>query len=347
MLGDFTGPAALAAKGIQAGTQFAVTEANNRTDLKFKLSVTYTDTGGDPTKAPPAMSQVAATSENLAALYSPLTGSALAMAPIAQREKLPMIVAQAGGNGVIEAGNYIFRTTAPQRNYTYLMGEYLKSKGVKTMGLVYPTNNPTQVDLAENIYPQLAKQYGFSIVSIQKITTADTDFSSVVTQLVKANPDVVNLQTLVGQAGQIVTQMRRAGYKGDIIGSAGFAGGALTPLGDLANGIAWPGDFSAASTDPLQQKFTKNYTSATGKTPDAFTAEGYDLVQLLIAGTKNAGSKVTRDTLRDGIEKATKAGIDGATGHLQFLNRDARVPGVLIVWQSGKETVVNVPHKQP
>jgi ABC-type branched-subunit amino acid transport system substrate-binding protein len=129
----------LAVKAIEASHMLGST----------KIQITYKDT--QTTQAMAVSEASAAADSNTDAIFGPvLSTEAVAVAPIVESAKIPTIFTQAGGPGVVTPGGYVFRVTAPQSEYQPKMVAYLKSKGVKTVTMLFDATVPTGRDRADD-----------------------------------------------------------------------------------------------------------------------------------------------------------------------------------------------------
>ncbi len=336
---DQTGPAGFTGVEGKKGIDLAVEQANSSKTLGgAKLAVDLQDAASDPKQATSLMTNM--TKKDYPVLSVGMTsGGALAAAPIAQRAKKPLAVILAGAPGIVETGDHVYRANAPQPTYHHLLATHLKNKGVKTIAQVYDNDVPTNVTLAKQTWPQLAKENGFQITSTDGVAVTATNFGSVVSKIMQAKPQAVLMHLTGAQHVTFATALKRAGYQGIIAGGAGLSAGILKPMGDQANGILFPLDFSAGTSSPSGKQFVDAYKQKYGADPSVYAADAYDAMQLVINSLKQADS-FTPQAVQKGMTAVSQSGFDGAAGKVTFQNRDARVPGVLIEWRDGKENII-------
>ncbi len=335
---DSTGPAGFTGVEGKKGIDLAVEEANAAKALgDATLAVDVKDGASDPKQAASLMTSMV---KDYPVVSQGMTsGGALAAAPIAQRAKVPIAIILAGAPGIVETGEYVYRANAPQPTYHHLLAEHFKNQGVKTVAQVYNNDVPTNETLAEETWPELAKQNGFQITSSDGVGATATNFASTVSKIMSANPDAVVMHLTGAQHVTFATALKRAGYQGKIAGGAGLGAGILKPMGAQGDGILFPIDFSAANTDPNIKKFVDAYTAKYNESPSPYAADAYDAMQLITKSLAAADSFEAED-VKAGMDKVTGEGFDGAAGAITFENRDARVPGVLVEWRDGKENVI-------
>ena len=333
LLGDITGAAAFAGTSIQKGVEAAVEHVNSEGLLEGStLEVSVVDTASDTREAATAMTDVA-DGDSLVSMYGPQSANALAIAPIAQDEGIPLVAIQSGTEGVVETGDYVFRATAPQSTYQQLLVDSLAADGVQTAAVVFQSEVPTLVELSQE-YPDLLDEAGIDLVASEGFQGSNFDFAALASQVVDEDPDAIVLLGQGAANATVATQLLQSGFEGQVTGANGFSGGVLAPLGADADGFRWATDFHADAPGESVQTFVETFRDVVGEEPDNFAAEGWDAVLLTVAGIQAADS-CDREGIRDGLLTATEAGLEGAAGETTFDERDARVPGVLVEWRDG------------
>jgi branched-chain amino acid transport system substrate-binding protein len=107
------------------------------------------------------MSRVAE-SDSVGAVFGCAGQVALAIAPVAQQAEIPLVAARSGSDGVLDAGDYVFRATAPQTSYQNLVVDKLAAQGLKSAVVVYQSDNPTPGGLGERVNPDLVAKAGIA-----------------------------------------------------------------------------------------------------------------------------------------------------------------------------------------
>ncbi|MFT3797493.1 ABC transporter substrate-binding protein [Microbacterium sp.] len=332
-----SGVVSLIGKDSQAGQEFAIQQLNEEKFLgDTKLSIKFEDTKTDPQRAVQLAS--AAVAAKPPVVLSPLTSAEnLAIAPILQRGSVPLVIHGAMVEGLVETGDFIFRTTAPQGTYQQAAVDRLKELGVKKMILVYTADNPGTKSWAETTMKPLLADNGIEVVESIGIAQSQTDFSSVATKVADWGEDTAVGLAVQGTAnGTIVTQMRDQGFKGHFVGDNNFASGTLAAAGDKAKGAFCVVAFSPELDFPSTKAFVEAWGKAhNGEVPSAYASEGYTMVLFAVTGIKNANS-VDPVEVQKGLLKASQDGIEAGPGPITFKDRDARVEGALIVWDGEK-----------
>ena len=325
---DLTGPVGSVGIVTQNGMKLAEKQVNDSGMLgSAKLQIDFKDTETKSDQAVSLMSS--AVSTDVTAIFGPVSSQeAVAVAPIGQSAKIPTIFTQAGSKGVVDAGDYVFRVTAPQDYYQPKMAKHLKAEGIKTVSFIYDSTVPTTKGVTEKTLPPLLKEQGITIKGSYGFQNGTTDYSAYVSKVVGEKPDAVGLEGTNPEVSPIISSLRNAGYTGLIFGGTSFGAASLKAAGPLAKDVVWATDFDPKSTFPQTAKFVTDYKAMFNSDPVNYSAEGFDAVYLLAYGLKNAGS-TDREKVHAGMVQATKAGYDGALGPLKFEGNDLRQDGYL------------------
>jgi branched-chain amino acid transport system substrate-binding protein len=337
---DRTGPVAYAGDGAARGGSLAVRQINEGHFLGkgVKLQLGDVDTAGSIEKASSEMTRAAADPDVAAVIGPTQAQQAATVAPLVERSKLPTVFTQAGAEGVV-TGDYTFRATAPMSTYYDLAAEYLAKKHSKKVGVLYNSTFTTFAELGKESFPVLAAKNGLDIVSSTAVQSSTQDFTTPVQTVAARNPDALVMFLTAPQSVTALTQLRQAGYSGQVVATSVQGAGNVVEAGKSAKGLVYPTDFSPAQQDEKAKRFVKDYTAKYGKQPDPYAAEGYDAVWWIARAIK-ASDSATRDGIQKGLQKVAEEGFAGAMGKLTFEGNDMRVPGVLVRWDGAGETLV-------
>jgi branched-chain amino acid transport system substrate-binding protein len=134
----------------------------------------------------------------------------------------------------------------------------------------------------------------------------DVDFSASVARMHDANCDMLVLGTIVRDAVQIISAVRKTGWKVDMMGQAASYDDVVAQVpGGTTEGFysMTPMLFSAeGSESPEVKAFSDAYQRDYGKNPNFAAQIGYTGAQLVVQALKNGGRDLTADTFVSGME---------------------------------------------
>ena len=125
------------------GYELAIKEINDTDFLDgTKLDITYADTKGEPQTAAQELTKTTTAGDVSAVFGSVASSDAVAMSPLAEKEKMPIIYTQAGSDGVV-VGDYTWRVTPLMRTYYTNLKKWIEETGAKSIGIIYTEATPT------------------------------------------------------------------------------------------------------------------------------------------------------------------------------------------------------------
>ncbi len=271
----------------------------------------------------------------IALLGEVASGRSLEAAPIAQKEKIPMISPSSTNPKVTEMGNYIFRVCFIDPFQGTAMAKFAKDTlHLKKVALLTSVSSPYSVGLAKYFKETFAK-IGGEVTIEQKYSEGDKDFKAQLTAIKAAGVDGIFVPGYYTEAALICKQAKELEMNFPIFGGDGWEAPQLIEIGGKAmEGTYYSTHYSPENTSPKVQDFVKKFRARfANETPDAMAALGYDSAMVLADAIKRAGT-TEHAKLRAAIA-ATK-NYDGVTGMTTIdANRNATKAAVVITVKDG------------
>lgn len=338
---DQTGPVAYAGVGANKGAELAIDEINSEGFLGDGVEITMetTDTAGEIDRAVSEMSK-AMSDQEVSAILGPTMGQqAAAVAPSVNQQQVPTVFTQAGSEGVV-TGDYTFRATAPMETYYDVAMDWLDQSKHQDVAVVYNATYPTFSGLGEDVVPSLAEERDVEITQSLKAQDTTQDFTNQAQTIASSKPDAVVMLLTAPQSVTFLSQVRQAGYEGQVVGTSVQAAGNIAEAGKAAEGLVYPVPFSTALEQEASQEFATAFEEEYGEQADVYAAEGYDAVWWIARAIEASGDS-SREGIQEGLAQVAEDGFTGAQGELTFDGNDARVPGAMVRWAEGEETLVD------
>ena len=307
-----TGPASFLGEPERNTLEMLVKEANAKGGLKGrKLELVVYDTQGDATKAVQLATKLIK-NDKVAVIVGPsTTGETMAVIPVAEKAKIPLISCAAGVKITEPVKKYVFKTpandhVAAEKIFNYMAAKKQKSVALLTVTDGYGSSGREQLK-------DLAKKKGIAVVADETYGPKDTDMTAQLTKIKGSKADaIICWGTNPGPA--IVTRnVKQLGIKIPLYQSHGVASKKYIELAgaDNAEGVTLPAGKLAifdklAKKDPqakLLQDYNAAYKKAYGVEASTFGGYAYDAF-LMIAEAAKRGT--TPDQLRDGLEGIKK-----------------------------------------
>ena len=339
---DLSGATANYGAAIQKGINLAVKQMN---DQKFLgeghvVKVVFEDAAGDPKQAIAAYEKLTANKDIVAILGPTLSTEAKSADPIAQQAKVPVIASSNTVDGIVEIGDYIFRTSLPESAVIpNTITVTAKALNIKQVAVMYG-NDDAFTQGGYLVFKETLEKAGIKILTEETFAKGDTDFSAQLTKIKSLNPDAIVVSALAEEAANIMVQARTLGIPDSvhIIGGNGFNSPKLAQIaGKSAEGAISGSAWNVASTFSASADFVKAFNAEYKSEPDQFAAQAYVAAWVTGMAIKQANS-VDHAAVRDAL--AQIKGFDTPLGKFSFDEKRNPVhePVVLIV-KDGKFVV--------
>jgi branched-chain amino acid transport system substrate-binding protein len=343
-VGSMTGSEATFGLSTHNGIMLALEMVNAAGGVKGKkLEVISLDDQGKPEEAATATTKLI-TQNNVTAILGEVASSrSLAMAPIAQQYKVPMITPSSTNPKVTQVGDHIFRVCFIDPFQGTVMAKFAnETLKAKKVAILRDVKNDYSVGLA-NYFTETFKKSGGQIVVDQSYSAGDMDFKSQLTAIRGKAPDAIFVPGYYTEVGLIGRQAKELGINAPLMGGDGWDSPKLKEIGGSAlDGSYFSNHYSQEDKAPYVQDFVSKFKTKFGVTPDGLAAMGYDAAMVLIDSMKRAPS-LEKQAIRDAI--AQTKDYQGVTGKITINeNRDAVKSAVVLKVEGGDfkyQTTVN------
>lgn len=304
-----------------------------------KLRLLCLDNQGKPEESAVAMTKLITQDKVVAVIGEVASSRSIAMAPIAQANKVPMLSSGSTNPKVTELGDYIFRTSFIDPFQGPVMAKFVtETLKLKKVAIFRDIKNDYSMGLAKYFKESFLK-LGGQVVSDQSYGAGDIDFKAQLTAIRSTKPDFVYLPGYYTDIGLILRQARELGITVPFGGGDGWDSPKLFEIGGKASeGCYFSNHYSSDAKDDRVQAFVKGYGEKYGQTPDALAALAYDSGLIMAEALKQAKGTTGAD-LRDALA-ATKD-FPGVTGTITFnAQRDPIKSAAVLKIEGGKQTYV-------
>ena len=232
---------------------------------------------------------------------------------------LPTITPWATEVNITKGGDYFFRACFTDDFQGVILAKYaLNYENAKTAAVLYDMGHPYNLGIA-TIFRQSYEAMGGKVVAYESYIQADKDFSSQLTRIIAANPDILLLPNFYAEVVDQAEQAVRLGYKGKFMGSDTWGDTLLIDLdvNNIFDGCVWCGHYAEDVASPKARAFIDAYHKryGTNSFPNDIVALNYDTVNLLKIAIENAQS-TDRKAIRDALGKIEF--YEGVTGNMKF-----------------------------
>lgn len=278
------------------------------------LEIIIEDTKSDETQAVLSAKKLLEKDNVLVIIGPSTTGESMALVPIMNNAKTPLISCAAGApiTQPVKERYWIFKTPQYDLSAVEAIYTYMKNKGIDKVGII--TISTGFGDAGKKALHEMAPKYGITIVSDERYGPKDSDMTTQLTKI-KASGAQAVINWSVGPGQVIVTKNWQAlkmgiplyqshgwGSKKNIELAGKAAEGVIAPLGRL---VVWDKIPDKHPQKALLKKYTQDYEARYKSEPGTFGGHAYDSIMMVAEALKKAGpdKKMIRDYLETKIQK--------------------------------------------
>jgi len=329
-----TGPVAaygqMAVEGIKLVREIVGTEVLGR-----PVELIILDNKGDKVEAANATTRLIDNEGVAAIIGSMISGNALAMGPIADKKKVPIIGPTTTNPLVTQGKKFVFRACFTDNYQAEIAARFAyEDLGARTAAVISDIAQDYCVALGE-FFSKEFERLGGKIISKTFVRTGDQDFSAQLTAIKNANPDLIYVPNYYTEDALITRQARDLGLTQPILAADGADAPELLQIGgEAVEGLMHTAMWheKAASTD-IGKKYIEAYKAKYGKAPNSFGGLGADAYLLVIDAIERAGCD-DPVAIRNALEATER--LDVVTGPVTIENGDAIKPVVIRKVEDGK-----------
>ncbi|AJE03342.1 ABC transporter substrate-binding protein [Geobacter pickeringii] len=307
-----TGPASFLGEPEKNTLEMLIKDANSKGGINGRrLELVVYDTQGDVTKAVQLANKLIKNDKVTVIVGPSTTGETMAVLPVAEKERIPLISCAAGIKITEPVKKWIFKTPANDHIAAEKILLHAAQHKAKSIALI--TVSDGFGSSGREQLKGLAGKKGFKVVADEVYGPKDTDMTAQLTKIKAAKPDAVICWGTNPGPAIIARNMKQLGIKIPLYMSHGVASKKFIELAgaDAADGIMLPAGklaiFDKLSKGDTQAKLLKeyeqSYRKAYGVEASTFGGYAYDAFLLISSAAKKG---VTPEQIRNGIEQARK-----------------------------------------
>jgi branched-chain amino acid transport system substrate-binding protein len=322
------------------GIEIAVKEINDAGGINGRpLEVIFEDSQDKDTEAVNAANKLISV-DKVPVLIGPMkSGETLAVAPIAEENKIVLITPTATSPKVTGAGEYIYRGCSRIDKQVEALVDYAVEKyGAKSAAILY--SKEPYGEGFKDLFLKFFGEKGVEVVAVESFMVGDKDFKAQLTKIAGKKFDILCIPGYLQETAPAAVQARMIGITCPTFGGYGDIAPLYIELaGEAAEGHVVSGEYDEGYDTAKNKEFVKKYYEIVNKDPNEpnnimFAAITYDLTHMVAdamnaVGTDPTAIKGYLDSLKD---------YDGVTGKLSFDENGDVVKGGIYLFevQNGK-----------
>lgn len=313
VLAPLTGTNAEYGKGFEIGTQMAADRINAAGGVNGrKIEMVVKDSKGDSKESSDLCRMFADDEEIMAIIGDFTSGACMANAPIVDEAQIVQLSPTASNPDYAGMSEYCFSIMGRQDGESPFYAKYILNKymGAKRLGVIY-INSDWGKSCFDNFKAQCDED-GLEIVEAVNYVQDEKDFSSLITKLKAADPDVICIMDQ-GAVPQVINQIRGSGWTDIPITTLGpgTSEQLLDLCGENAEGLLLTSPFFFDPEDEELMAWKDEFVSKAGFEPTIHPVDAFDCVYLLAEAIEACGEDITRVNIRDNLAKVEMTGVSG------------------------------------
>lgn len=319
-----TGEAAPYGESMKKGIELAMDEVNKSDGIRGKKVVlVYEDSQADPGTAVAGFQKLVTIDKVPAVIGGAASSVTLAIAPIAESNKVVFLSPASSAPAITDAGDFIFRNVTSDVFDGMVMARYaFEELKLRKFGILY-INNDFGVGLRRSFRAEILRLGGELVVE-EAFDQGGTDFRTQISKLVALRPEAVFF-VAYKEAGRILRQAKELGLKMTFLSVGIFEDVKVFELaGDAANGVYYTfRSYDSQSQDVRTKTFMNSFKAKFGTEPDLYAVYSYDAAKILIFSMGN--SNLTGPGIKEALYAVRN--FPGVTGDITFdSNGDVFLP---------------------
>lgn len=309
--GPLSGDNVALGENMQNGVKLAIDQANASGDLDFELEYVAADDQGLPDKAPTAAQKVIDDASVVAVVGPAFSGATNSSSPLYAEAGLVTVSPSATNPTLTDAANGFtsFLRGVPNDN---MQGKAMADYFAKTVKAkkVYLIDDKTDygVGLAK-VAEENLKAAGVELVK-KSVPQKTPDYSATAKDVVNSKADALVYAGYYQDLAPFAKKLKDAGFKGVGISGDGSNDAKFVELaGDASENWFLTCPCTDATVEAGTKKFAEDYEKEFNRAPGTYSAEAYDITNMVIEEVKKQGADVEREALRDALAKASYKGL--------------------------------------
>jgi branched-chain amino acid transport system substrate-binding protein len=307
-----TGELASHAEDAKKGIELAVQIKNKFGGINgAKLVPIYEDDRANPTAGVSAFQKLVASDKVQVVLGGFTSSVALAIAPIAERNKVVLFSPTASHPNLTKVGGYVFRNWPSDDYDAKVVAEFsYRTLHKTTFAIVHPNNDNGRA-LSE-LFEVYIKKLGGRVVLNEGYDLGTTDFRVILGKVKSYNPDALYLPGYYEDVARLLVQAVEMGLKTQVLCSSAVESPKFIELArNAAEGVIYS-KTSVNFEDENYKNFVRDFESAYSVAPGIAASQSFDAINILSIAIERGG--YSGENIREELLKVKDfPGVTGAT----------------------------------
>lgn len=326
------------AESVLKGIRLAMDSAEGMFPEKF-IGLVVRDFEGQSAKLRSSLEELIEEYQSIAIVGPLLTRDVEAVAPLVEKYQIPLITPTATAGRTTQGSAYVFRNAVTPQVLGQTLTEHAVLKSALKRFVIFYPKDTYGFEMMKVLSEQV-NRLGGEIIAAEAYPPDSSDFSQEIKSMIRTDlsrygvllppsgaggdpkPEYVpgfDAVFLLGDAlktGMLAAQLAFHDVKDRVllVTSAGNYSKFLSVGNRFVEGAILVEGFFEESTDPMVRSFVSRYQAKYQESPDLFSAQAYDCVQMILLALKSGA--VQPDQIRDYLAQVRE--FHGASGVTTF-----------------------------
>lgn len=312
-----TGDGAMYGEWIKRGIDLVVEEENQILGkIPQNISIIYEDTQQSPEKGVNAFNKLVIADGVQSVIGALASSVTLAVAPLANSNKVVLLSPAASTPKLSHAGDYIFRNCASDIYEGEVMADYaINSLNLNSASILY-INNDYGIGIKE-VFKTKFIQNGGKINAEESFEQGANDLRTQLTKIKSKESDALYLIGYASELSVALIQIKELGIKRTILSSYEAENPKILEIAGIASeGLIYTAyDYDPNKDDRYVKEFVKKYRNKFDEDPNIVVALGYDSARILLTAISDSDT-YTGEKIKEKLY--TIQNFPGVTGITSF-----------------------------
>lgn len=282
-----TGEVATYGESLKKGFEMAVAEDSGR------FEIVYEDSKADKNTGISAITKLISSDKVKFVLSDATSGVTLAIAPVAEKNKVILFDAIATSDAIIKSGDYVFRN-APSNYKQAIKAAAFITGDLKVRDIAIIFNQTDYgVNLSDKFKSELKAQ---NITALYEAGYQDgtTDFKTILSKLKSSNAKAVFVPGNYEETANMLKQARQMGITIPFVGTDGAYSPKLIEIAGGATDNFYLTMMGVDVNNDMYKNFVATYKAKYNSEPDVFTSYGYEAAKILFQSISKSGNDANK-----------------------------------------------------
>ena len=286
VISALTGPISTISLPSKNAIELAAHDWNSNPHHKTQFKIIYEDNLGQANPSVTAFNKLTKV-DNVAAIITDISMTTMTLAPLANKNQIPLVAYLSTSPSVLGAGKFIYRTSPMNiEGMTLIIDHMLNQNQTRVATITELYDYPIALN---KIFEKKSNIKGINLISSEKFSTTD-DLRTMIIKSTKNNPDAIMIFVQTPKTGlNLIKQIKELDISTPLYGNEHFCTDMALRIEGLENVICSAPEYNTNTIDELKIKYS-NFYNENQILDWLYIATGYDAANVLFETIEKTGT---------------------------------------------------------